>query len=336
MERVRPNDYFRDERPRIFIPSGCALMDCVLGGGWPLGRTSNIVGDKSTGKTLLAIEACANFHRKFPDGNIWYRESEAAFDVGYAAHVGLPLKQVDFGDDGIDTLWDTIEDVVSDILAVTARERAKPVKKQKPGLYIIDSLDALSDNAERDRAIGDGSYGASKAKMLSELFRRCTREIKATQIHLMIVSQIRDRIGVRFGEKYGRSGGHALDFYASQVLWLHHLKNIVQVRQGIKRVTAIAVQARCKKNKIGLSLRDCAFNIRFGYGIEDIEASLAWLAEVGQLARVIPDVKKYQASLAQLSETEFEAKRVELHGQIKVIWDEIESGFAPPRRKYAL
>src|SRR4029077_14447496 len=74
-------NYFVDLKTKIdFIDSGSALLNCVLGGGWPLTRIVNIVGDESTGKTLLVIEACANFHRQYAEGNIYYREAESAFD----------------------------------------------------------------------------------------------------------------------------------------------------------------------------------------------------------------------------------------------------------------
>ena len=141
-------DYFPEEGPPSgFIPSGCALLDCVLGGGWALGRVSNVVGDKSVGKTLLAIEACANFARRFPNGSMWYRESEAAFDEKYATRLGLPLGRVDFGPEGVGTEWETVEDVIDDLGKKVDRAR----ETGEPGLYIVDTLDALSDRAEQNR-----------------------------------------------------------------------------------------------------------------------------------------------------------------------------------------
>src|SRR3990167_1383032 len=130
------NDYFPGAGRKLkFISTGCTTLDCVVSGGWPLGRIVNIVGDKSTGKTLLAIEAAANFARQFPKGKIWYRESEAAFDEDYATQLGLPVKQVDFGDDGLGTIWDTIEDIFEDL----DKQLTRLKKLNVPGLYIIDS-----------------------------------------------------------------------------------------------------------------------------------------------------------------------------------------------------
>src|SRR5215469_8559513 len=103
-----------------FVNTGCTLLNLVIsalgsGGGWPLGRVVNIVGDKSTGKTLLAEEAMANFLLAYPKGKVYYRESEAAFDTAYAKALGLNTDKVDFGPDGEDSIWSTIEDVFEDL-----------------------------------------------------------------------------------------------------------------------------------------------------------------------------------------------------------------------------
>src|SRR3990172_1731587 len=140
--------YFSSTKTNIdFISSGCAVLDCVLGGGWPLGRVVNIVGDKSTGKTLLAIEAAANCAATFTKGRIWYREAEAAFDRNYAAALGMPLARVSFGDARLRTVEDLFEDLAGAIKSLGV--------KGPPGLYIVDSLDALSDRAELDRDMGE-------------------------------------------------------------------------------------------------------------------------------------------------------------------------------------
>src|SRR4051812_34296892 len=88
-----------DGPPPVFFSSGCALLDCVLGGGWALRRMINVIGDKSTGKTLLAIEACANFVRAFVRGRVTYIEAESAFDRSYAATLGFPEHNLDLVDD---------------------------------------------------------------------------------------------------------------------------------------------------------------------------------------------------------------------------------------------
>ena len=208
------SDIYDIEEPKTAtFSTGCTLLNCVLGGGWAYSRVANIIGDKSTGKTLLAIEACANFALENPTGKIVYVEAEAAFDEDYAESLGLPLGRVEFPD-GIDTVEDVFEDL--------DKRMAEDVRT----LYIIDSFDALSDRDEAKRAIDQGSYGQSKQKKTSELFRRMIQRFKRSNVTLLIISQVRDAIGVAFGDKLKRSGGRALDFYATHALWLAHLGQI--------------------------------------------------------------------------------------------------------------
>src|SRR5262245_21634557 len=120
------------------------------------------------------MEACSNFAIKYPKGRILYRESEAAFDVDYAKSMGMPVSRVEFAPpDKFFTVEDFFEDI-SHILDELS-------KSNTPALYALDSLDALSDRDELEREIDKGSYGAAKAKKLSELFRRLVQKIERTQ-----------------------------------------------------------------------------------------------------------------------------------------------------------
>lgn len=331
---VEGSDYFPTARKSVkCIPSGCVLLDCVLGGGWARGRVVNIVGDKAVGKTLLAIEACANFARLEPKGKIYYREAEAAFDEPYAEELGLPLKRVNFGPNGADSIWDTVEDIFEDLSA----KLAECEKTGVPALYIVDSLDALTSRAELDRKVDQGSYGLEKPKMMGKLFRQLVRRVKSADFCVIFISQVRDRIGIVFGEKHTRSGGKALDFYASQILWLSHIQTLTRTVGGVKRATAIRVKAKCKKNKIGMSLRDCEFSIRFGFGVDDVEASLEWLTEVKALDKLglkEKDVDAFLDRVDALTGAELAAQRASVHKAVVEAWRAVEGRFAPARRKY--
>lgn len=315
--------------------SGCKLLDCVLGGGWALGRMSNIVGDKSSGKTLLAIEGCANFMQQYSDGKIMYLEAEAAFDENYAEAIGMPVESVEF----IDYEDDNTVEFLFDHLSEVADEADEPT------LYIVDSLDALSDRAEKSRKIDEGSYSLGKQKKMSELFRRLISKIKKSQIHLMIISQVRENIGVTFGEKYTRSGGKALDFYASQILWLAETGKIKKTVKGIERIIGINVKANCKKNKVGLPFRTCNYPVFFGYGIDDIEASLDFLTTCKELApaasklgygsidKVTPAVKTKIKREMEDPKRVAEMRKI-LDAHVMEVWEEVEEGFIPKASKY--
>lgn len=312
--------------------SGCHLLDCVLGGGWPLGRMSNIVGDASTGKSLLAIEACANFHYQYPKGKIIYLEAEAAFDEDYAEALGMPVNSIDFISDSI---TDHTVEAWFEQLDKTIKELSK---SKDPCLYVVDSLDALSDRAEKDRDIDKGTFGANKPKMVGQLFRRTVKDMERTRIHLMVISQIRDNIGVSFGNKHTRTGGKAMDFYASQILWLAQLKKLKRTIKKQERVYGIQVKAQCKKNKIGLPFREAEFPVIFGYGIDDVEASLAWLESIDFNIDQWSDYKEGKKSLADCIKQIPIEDRKNLLAQIKdavtLNWEEIENRFMPTERKY--
>lgn len=332
-----------DKGDLLFVSSGCAGMDAALGGGWPLGRVVNIVGDKSSGKTLLAIEACANFHREHPKGMIRYGEAEAAFDKAYAGALGMPIDAVEFtgdgekkvkkGEDEKDDRLETIEDFYADILGFLDRAKG-------PCVYVLDSLDALSDEAEQKREIGEGTFGGNKPKKLGELFRRLVQKIEEKQCLLIVISQLRDKIGVTFGETKTRSGGRALDFYATHIVWLAELGKTKKTIDKVERVIGVEVKARVKKNKVGLAHREFCYPILFGYGIDDLTANAEWLIEVGaedQLKEMGLSKAGYKVRIGNLRNKggdEARELRASLRAAVFAEWQRIEQGFLPKSSKY--
>lgn len=322
------NYFTQEEKDVSFISSGCRLLDLALGGGWAQGRIANIVGDKSTGKTLLCIEACANFIVKFPKGKIFYREAEAAFDKSYAAALGMPVSKIDFGQP-----LETVEDLFEDIAQVLKRIKG-------PALYICDSLDALTDRAELKRDLDEGSYGANKAKQLSQMFRRLVRKMENKDLTLIIVSQVRDKIGAMFGRKTTRSGGKALDFYASQVVYLAHIGTEYAKVRTTNRATGVNVRAKMDKNKVGLPFRECDFTITFGYGVDDLRACVAWLKQVKALGDAdiskSVDPKAYAAEcMAEMDDKAYAAELKAVRRAVTERWFAMEKSIVPKRKKYA-
>lgn len=329
VERVRVRaaqggNYFSNPKTNLeFISSGSKWLDLALGGGWAEGRVANIVGDKSTGKTLLCIEAAANFAMKYKKGNIRYREAEAAFDQSYAKALGMPVDRIDFGDP-----LETVEDMFEDLTRVIKGAKG-------PELYICDSLDALTDRGEMDRDIDQATFGAEKAKKLSQLFRRQIRDLERKHISVIIVSQIRDKMNAMFGRKVTRTGGRALDFYASHVLFLAHIGRVTQTIKGQKRAVAIKVKAMVDKNKVGLPFREAEFKIRFGYGIDDAESCLAFLKGVGGIKELkIRDTDKYLEELAEMDGSDYRAEMRDVHEAMEHHWYAIEKRLLPTRQKY--
>jgi recombination protein RecA len=326
-------DYFPD-RSLEFVSSGCTLLDCVLGGGWVLGRPVNIVGDKSVGKTLLWTEAAANFARQFKKGHIWARESEAAFDIPYAKTVGLPADRVDFGPEGIETLWDTADQIFDDSEKCIKLAAASG----QPGLYVIDSLDSLSSADEIDRDRTKGTYGTAKPKVMSEMFRVLVRDFKRTRICYMVISQIRDKIGPSFGVKYTRAGGKALDFYSNQTVYLSHLGTLYKTINGIKRAWGVRIKAKCTKNKVSTSFGECEFTLKFGYGIDDLSANVDWLGVVKKLPLIgikgEEQATKYLTQSEKLPDADYFKQVAEVRAVVQKVWHEVDVDFQPKRQKY--
>lgn len=324
---------FTEKSDLNFVSTGCDVMNAALGGGWVLGRVANIVGDRSSGKTLLAIEASANFHRVYTHGHIRYAESESAFDERYAEALGMPTAAIDFGRD---RAMRTVEDWYNDLEAFLD----KCEKDKAPGLYILDSLDALSDDAEMDREIDKGSYGGAKAKKSGELFRKLIDRIEKLNVLLIVVSQIRDKLNVTFGETKTRSGGRALDFYASHIVWLAEIGKIDKTINGVKRVTGVNVRVKVKKNKVGLPFRECSYPIIFGYGIDDMTAGVEWLIEVKRDHR-LEDLGMSKAgykvrinNLRDKGGAEVAEIRDKLRQIIHDEWQAIDVDFLPKASKY--
>jgi recombination protein RecA len=323
-EVEQPNIYFLPENKLEFVSTGCTVLDCALGNGYPLGRIVNIVGDRSTAKTLLGSEAVINFIRQYPDGAAFYRETEASYDANYAKQLGMPVDKVEFGDP--DKPITTVEEF--------AKELAEFIKRQttsgKPGIYVLDSLDALSDDAEMERDIGEGTFGMAKAKAMSILFRTVARKLERTKILLIVISQVRENIGVQFGERYRRSGGKALDFYSSITLWLSKVKDLDRTIKKIKRIYGVLVKGKVKKNKVSMPFRECNFEVHFGYGIEDFLASISWLEEVDRLPKEFSTIE-YE----KLSDHEYRDLTNRAGRTVKEAWFEIEQTFLPKRSKYS-
>jgi hypothetical protein len=199
--------------------------------------------------------------------------------------------------------------------------------KGRPGLYIIDSLDALSDQAEDDREFTDASYGGSKPKKIGELLRRMDDRLGEQDVLLIVISQIRDKLNVTFGETKTRSGGRALDFYASHIVWLAEKGKIKRTIRGIERVVGIEVIANVKKNKVGPAFRTAEYPILFGYGIDDMTSSIEWLIEVGRERLIHPlGIKKGASTRAKTKEDAAKAaaaEKAELAG-LKPYKDRVE------------
>ncbi len=307
--------------------SGSLMVDLVTDGGFPIGRAINVVGDFSAGKSLLSIETCASFARTYPDGLIKYVETESAFDPNYASTIGLPVERVQL-ESGLVVMEDIFKDFDKFI-------------SSNPGvhkLYIIDSLDAVSDLEELDRDIDKDTFGGSKPKLLGQFFRRLNSKSTKSLCTLIIVSQVRDNIGARFGDKQRRSGGKALDFYTSIVLWMNRTGNIKKTVNKIVRTTGITTKIKTKKNKVGSPYKEGILHINFAYGIDDEISCLEWVRKElkkdtitlsGKEFSIVPLENAIKKARIDQKHTLLKKIRHDILTETTNLWNSTESSFRP-------
>ena len=170
-------------------------------------------------------------------------------------------------------------------------------------LYVLDSLDSLSDAREikhiEKKGVGKQDYGGGKARVLSQLFRTCIQSVNNSNVLLFIVSQIRSNFGVMFGPQYTRAGGKALDHYASVIYWLREV-NKITTDQGINQ--GIEVEVMIDKNKTGSRYNKMNFNILHGYGVDNFGSAVNFLWDKGGFEKsgsylIWDDKKLYRSDL---------------------------------------
>jgi len=275
------------KQEKIYFKTGNTLLDLVVGGspnvyGYPTGKFINIVGDKSAGKTFLANEIIASAYHAFDKKKFkWvYDDCEAGYSFNSKEMYGVDIIKDSY-------LSDCSSTVVEAFVNIT--NFAESLKQDQFGIYVIDSLDGLTSEEQDERAkervktvnagknYNKGSYGVEKPKYLSEeFFPQLCSLIQDKNILVIIISQVRENIQPFSFEKYKRSGGKAMDFYAHTVLWLATLKKINKKGKPI----GVVVKAKTTKSKTPRPFRDCQFSIIFDYGIDNIGSNIDYLYEL--------------------------------------------------------
>jgi len=270
---------------RPYFKTGVRLIDLVMGGekgvhGNPAGRILNVVGDKSAGKTFINNEIIANAHWTYGDKFKWmYADCEHGYSFDTQTLYGMDIcteesDKPETVEEAFYRLWKFCDSL----------------GKDEFGVYVIDSLDALTSEEQDKRAeeriaamdkgktYDKGTMGMGKAKYLSqEFFAQLCKKLEKYNVLLVIVSQIRENVDPFSFEKYDRAGGKAMDFYCFMVIWLATAKKYEYEEGERKVILGGTNKLKVTKGKVPRPYRECFYTYYFNYGIDNVETGVDYL-----------------------------------------------------------
>lgn len=306
------------------IPTGSLSLDLALGlGGIPKGRIVEIYGPESSGKTTVTLHMIAEVQKR--GGIAGFIDAEHALDPIYAKNIGVD----------IDNLYISQPDCGEQALEITETM----VRSGAVDIVVVDSVAALVPKAEIDGDMGDSHVGL-QARLMSQALRKLTAVISKSNCTVIFINQLREKVGVMFGNPETTTGGRALKFYSSVRLDVRRIESLKQSGEVVGNRTRVKVV----KNKIAPPFKEAEFDIMFGEGISrvgdilDLAAennivnkSGAWYAYDGnKIGQGRENAKNYLKENTQICE-EIETKVRELFGLIDVVAEEAEES-APAKK----
>lgn len=254
-----------------WIESGCSVLDLAISnrpnGGYPVGKIIELTGLEASGKSLLGAYALANTQKK--GGVAVYIDTESAVTKAYMEAIGVDVEKL------IYLQLETLEDIFTAIEEIITKVRSS--NKNKLVTILIDSVMGATTNKEHDSDFSKDGYATDKALILSKAMRKITNLINKQKVCLIITNQLRQKLGVTFGQQYTTSGGKAIGFHSSVRVRLSAINKIKIKTSHGDEVIGIRTQAEVFKNRLGPPLKKVEYDIYFNSGIDNFGSWLTML-----------------------------------------------------------
>ncbi|MHB8407981.1 MAG: P-loop NTPase family protein [Acidiferrobacterales bacterium] len=295
-----------------FISTGSTLLDYLIcnkrGGGIPVGKITEIIGEEATGKSLLVTQILAETQRR--GGLAVYIDEENALNPEFAIRVGLNLDKLVYMQCGcVEKVGETIEKVIN--LA-----RLKDVKNFIT--IVWDSVAATPPAAELEGDYDPNSRVGLQAKAIAKMMRKLTQTVGRERVTLVFCNQMKTKIGVTFGDPMGTPGGKAIPYHASVRIRVHRNGELDRnektedEKRHVKNVYGILTKAKVVKNRMGPPLRQCTFPLHFSDGINDVESVRDYLTDDLKLLERKMGRYNFPCKLFQISSEVTDGKTGEL------------------------